>query len=214
MYSEPTIISETPVVDGPTPAAEDGASRRFGDATLVVEVPENARVYVNNRLTSTPGSTRKYVSRNLTTGKDYFYTVTAEVEKEGEVVKESQRVALNVGHSRTVKFNFASYRRDVEEPETSKLPEPAANPTTSLTLKVPADAEVTLGGNPTKAVGEVRTFSTTRLARGEKWGDYSVEVTVMRNGEPVSQTQHVSISGGQQPVLEFDFDAPSAFKGQ
>ena len=43
---------------------------------------------------------------------------------------------------------------------------------TSVTLFVPEDAKVTLGGMETNASGTMRYFSTTTLEEGKAWEDY------------------------------------------
>src|SRR5437870_11396086 len=74
-----------PATDGttppdPMPPEGSGAAIRRGNGTLVVEVPAEAKIYVNDRLTTTPGAIREYVSRNLVRGYNYTYEVRAEME--------------------------------------------------------------------------------------------------------------------------------------
>ena len=77
---------------------------------------------------------------------------------------------------------------------------------TSLTLNVPDDAKVYLSGNETRASGSKRRFSTTRIDEGQKWADYLVRVTVERDGRTLSKEQRVTLKGGDQTELNFDFD--------
>jgi uncharacterized protein (TIGR03000 family) len=75
-----------------------------------------------------------------------------------------------------------------------------------LTLNVPEDAEVYLSGVQTKSTGPVRNFVTSKIAKGEKWSDYHVVVTVDRDGQKLSKEQDVSLSGGDDLELSFSFD--------
>ncbi len=76
---------------------------------------------------------------------------------------------------------------------------------TRLTLHVPAEAKVTLAGVPTKQSGEVRQFTSTRLSPGQVWDDYTVEVTMERNGQTVREERTISLTGGQSQELSIDF---------
>jgi uncharacterized protein (TIGR03000 family) len=76
---------------------------------------------------------------------------------------------------------------------------------TSLTLNVPEDARVYLSGHETTTEGEQRRFSTTRIEPGQKWADYLVKVTVDRDGRTLTQERRVTINGGEQTELSFEF---------
>jgi uncharacterized protein (TIGR03000 family) len=83
-------------------------------------------------------------------------------------------------------------------------------PKTRLTLHVPTDAVVTLAGVPTKQTGEVRQYTTTRLASGQVWGDYKVVVSLERNGQTLRQERTIQLTGGQSQELSIDFDNSDA----
>ena len=119
---------EHPATEAP---AEDSSAR------LEVKLPAQARVFVNGKPTSTPGEIRRYVSRNLKPNTTYTYEVRAELDQGDEVLELSQVVELRAGADESIAFDFGS---------TDEL-------VTSLTLNVPEDAMVTLGGASTKAAG-------------------------------------------------------------
>ncbi|HEY3392282.1 MAG TPA: TIGR03000 domain-containing protein, partial [Lacipirellulaceae bacterium] len=77
---------------------------------------------------------------------------------------------------------------------------------TRLTLHVPADAVVTLAGVPTKQTGEVRQYTTTRLASGQVWDDYTVVVSLERNGQTLREERTLRLTGGQAQELSIEFD--------
>lgn len=83
--------------------------------------------------------------------------------------------------------------------------QPAAK--TRLTLHVPADASVTLAGVPTKQTGEVRQFTTTKLAPGQIWEDYTVVVATERDGQTLREERTIKLTGGQSQELSIDFDS-------
>jgi uncharacterized protein (TIGR03000 family) len=67
---------------------------------------------------------------------------------------------------------------------------------TQLTLKVPADAKVSLSGVATKQTGEVRQFTTTKLASGQAWENYQVVVEMQRDGKAVREERMITLTGG------------------
>jgi uncharacterized protein (TIGR03000 family) len=76
-----------------------------------------------------------------------------------------------------------------------------------LTLHVPAEATVTLAGVATKQTGEVRQFTTSRLAPGQVWDDYKVVVTMERNGQPLREERTIKLTGGESQQLSINFDS-------
>ena len=157
----------------------------ISEAVLGLSVPEDAKVYINGKLTATPGTLREYVSRKLKAGKSYSYQVKAVIERDGERIVRSKLVRIKTGTSQLVKFDFT--RRQV----------------TKLVLKVPADAEVLLDGHQTKATGIKRVFSTEKLTNDQSWKDYHVEVRYQVAGRQVVREQSLTLTAGATEVLEF-----------
>jgi uncharacterized protein (TIGR03000 family) len=170
----------------PQPAAEAGDQA----GVLKLNVPASAKVFINGNPTKSEGSTRSFVSKGLSPGMRYRYQVRAEMTRDGKVVEQTKYVSLRAGKTAALAFDFGD-NKAVE---------------TSLTLNVPADAKVTLSGNETKAEGPVRRFRTQKIAEGMKWSDYRIEVVVEREGKKLTKHQDVTISGGDQLELTFDFN--------
>ena len=72
---------------------------------------------------------------------------------------------------------------------------------TTLTVDVPADAKITLAGVPTKQSGEVREFATNKLPAGQTWSNYTVTVSVTRDGKTLSQDRTIMLTGGESQEL-------------
>ena len=162
----------------------------IGEAVLGLSVPEDAKVYINGKLTTTPGTLREYVSRKLKSGKSYSYQVKAVVERDGKVLVRSKLVRIETGTSQLVEFDFI-------RPQVTKL-----------VLKVPADAEVLLDGQETKASGKIRVFTTGKLTNEQSWDDYQVEVRYQVAGEQVIRKQTLTLTAGATEVLEFGTGSP------
>lgn len=185
----------------PPPPSDSGAGlyRPSANAVLTVHVPADARVFVNGLLTTSTGSVRRYVSNGLRAGYNYTYNLRAEIVRDGQTIAETKTVKLQAGDAPEVEFALNASTEN-----------PIANQAirTSLTLHVPADAKVYLSGNETHGSGEVRTFSTTKLAEGQAWGNYVVRVEVERNGRTLSKEEMVELNGGDIRELTVDFDVP------
>jgi uncharacterized protein (TIGR03000 family) len=83
----------------------------------------------------------------------------------------------------------------------------AAPAKTKLVLRVPSDARVTLAGAETKQSGDVREFSTMKLASGQAWQNYTVHVEVTRDGKTLAEDRQITLTGGEVQELAIDFDA-------
>lgn len=170
-------------------------------AVLQVNVPADAKVFVNGYETTSTGESRRYVSSGLENGKSYTYELKAEIVRDGKPVTESQTVKMQAGQTQQVTFalnaNPAAGEKVVSEPSKTKL-----------TLKVPADAKVFIAGYETKATGEVREFATAKLAAGQAWDNYTVRVEAMRDGQLVSHEEKLTLIGGEDRSLEVNLDAP------
>ncbi|MCY3012649.1 MAG: TIGR03000 domain-containing protein [Planctomycetota bacterium] len=74
---------------------------------LTVEVPNDAKVFVNDRPTTSLGATREFTSRNLEQGKQYDFRVRAEMmNKDGKWVSETQQTSMRAGESEALRFTF------------------------------------------------------------------------------------------------------------
>lgn len=173
------------------PPADDQTSTS-GEATLTVNVPQDARIYVNGVKTKSVGSERSYISRGLQAGMNYTYQVRAELERDGKLVEETKTVSMQAGRTARVAFSL----------EASEVAT-----TTTLTLNVPADAKVFLAGNETTGTGAVREFTTSKLAAGQSWENYSIRVTFDRDGQTVTREKSVTLNAGENQMVSFESEA-------
>ena len=189
-----TEVPDVPASPALPPLPNDAQNASDGSAVLSVVVPEDARVYVNGKLTSTPGTHRQYVSHGLVPGYEYTYEIQAVVNRGGRLMTDKQVVQVRAGDTKGLAMNLSS------------APAPTAI-ATSLKIHVPDNAQVQLEGRTMKATGTVRQFSTTGLAKGDRWDDYRVVVTMDRDGRPVTQEKTLTMVGGESHELRFDFGA-------
>jgi uncharacterized protein (TIGR03000 family) len=164
----------------------NGEARHGDTALLIVNVPENARVFVNGYETTSTGAVRQFLSSGLQRGKAYVYEVRAVVEATGEEIGETKVVRLTAGNRRELAFASLTQSDHAD---------------TVLTLRVPEGAEVELAGVQTKMTGTNRVYASQKLAAGESWNDYQVRVTL--NG--VTKEHTMTIRGGENHELAFEF---------
>jgi uncharacterized protein (TIGR03000 family) len=77
-------------------------------ATVVVNLPADAKLTVDGRATSSVTAVRTFVSPTLLPNHSYTYTLTAEVMQNGTPVRQSQQIAVRAGQETRVEFNFAT----------------------------------------------------------------------------------------------------------
>ena len=163
---------------------------------LTVNVPDDAKVFVNGAATRSTGSLRQYISRGLDSDRSYTYEVRAEVTRNGKTIEQTKSVRLEGGQTVSLAFDLRS----------------SDTPATTLTLNVPEDAKVILGGKETSATGDVRTYRTTKLEAGKSWSDYKVVVSVDRDGETLTKEETIKLSAGDDVQLSFNFDTADPTK--
>jgi uncharacterized protein (TIGR03000 family) len=107
----PTPATPTPAIPL-TPKASTGLSRSDAGA-LTIWVPEDAKVFVNGRATTSVGSRRQYVSFGLKPGLSYNYEVRAEVIRDGQPLVETRSIMLTAGSRSALAFNFDKSKSNV-----------------------------------------------------------------------------------------------------
>ncbi len=175
----------------PDPGPSDDVTtlmrRTLLESQIDVRLPADAQIYVNGNLTTSQGAERNFVSRNQTAGKIYRYEIKAVLDG----VEKVEEFTMIAGGTKTLDFDFTA--------------------TTVVALEVPADANIELAGNQIKQNGKtLREFKTTSLQDGETWDDYKIVVSVVREGERISQEKTIKVIGGESYALAFDFDQVDA----
>lgn len=96
-----TSPEQNPMVPGsgtpvPAPKKVDDASVR---SQLVVELPEDARLFVDGIEMKTTSNRRVFVTPPLQTGRTYFYDLRAEMQRDGQPVAVTGRVVIRPGQN-------------------------------------------------------------------------------------------------------------------
>ena len=77
-------------------------------ATLVVSVPADAKLAVDGYLTASTSAVRTLTSPVLENGKEYVYTLKAEVVRDGKTVTTTKEVAVHSGDLVKVAMDMGS----------------------------------------------------------------------------------------------------------
>jgi uncharacterized protein (TIGR03000 family) len=76
-------------------------------ATIVVNVPADARLFVDGAATTSTSEVRTLVTPTIEVGTTYVYTMRAEVVRDGRTVEQTQVVNVTGGQTANVRFNFS-----------------------------------------------------------------------------------------------------------
>ena len=85
----------------------ESARRDNRVARVVVKVPENAKVYLQDQPMSLTGKVRKFVSPRLDPQREYEYTVRVELEQDGQTLTETAKTRVKAGQRVEVSVDFA-----------------------------------------------------------------------------------------------------------
>jgi uncharacterized protein (TIGR03000 family) len=73
-------------------------------ARLLVQVPADAKLYIDGRLMKSTSPSRVFTTPVLQPGQLYFYEVRAEMVRDGQVVRETRRVLVRSGQDSRAVF--------------------------------------------------------------------------------------------------------------
>jgi len=108
-YGAPVVPSIAPIaapmgdkVPEKKPSTDLGNPNR---AKLIVEVPADAKLYIDDQLMKTTASVRTFNTPVLEKGEAYYYIVRAEVVRDGKVVAQTKQVIIRAGEEVRTLFN-------------------------------------------------------------------------------------------------------------
>jgi len=71
-------------------------------ATIVVSLPAEARLLIDDEATASTSAQRVFVSPNLNPGRDFHYNLKAEFVRDGRTLAVSKEVAVRAGNQTQV----------------------------------------------------------------------------------------------------------------
>jgi uncharacterized protein (TIGR03000 family) len=98
-------VESAPVTTPPAPSNGKKPSTALPTpAKLIVEVPAEAKLYIDDRPMKTPSSRRTFTTPNLQPGQAYYYIVRAELVRDGKPFSQTKRVIVRPGEEVTASF--------------------------------------------------------------------------------------------------------------
>jgi uncharacterized protein (TIGR03000 family) len=98
----------------PPPMKEPPAKEVDSTAKLVINVPEDAKLFIDNVPMKTTSANRTFKTPQLIRGQTYFYDIRVEVVRGGQTVSETKRVLLRAGSTIQTSFNDLIDRNPTE----------------------------------------------------------------------------------------------------
>ena len=81
-------------------------------ASILVKVPADAKVFIDNYQMKSTSTERLFTSPELVPGKSYFYTIRVLIEKDGKLLEESRKVLVHAGETSRLAFDNLDKPRD------------------------------------------------------------------------------------------------------
>ncbi|MBY0523996.1 MAG: TIGR03000 domain-containing protein [Gemmataceae bacterium] len=91
--------------DVPAKKKEEEASKA-APATIVVSLPANAKLLIDDRATTSTSAVRTFATPALEQGKEFSYTLTAEIVREGKTETVTEKVTVRAGEASRVNISF------------------------------------------------------------------------------------------------------------
>jgi uncharacterized protein (TIGR03000 family) len=85
-------------------AGQSGNSKT-AEARLVVQVPTDAKLFIDDQPTKSTTSTRIFSTPPLERGQQYYYVLRAEVVRDGKTRTDSKRVQVRAGQEVRASFS-------------------------------------------------------------------------------------------------------------
>lgn len=95
-----------PAATTPPPAAGGGGAANPGkSASLIIEKPADAKIFVDNLPVKSEGTTQAFATPTLDPSQSYFYVVRVEMTRDGKPISETRRVVVRSGQMIQETFN-------------------------------------------------------------------------------------------------------------
>jgi len=155
-------------------------------AQVVVRVSADAKLFADDQATQLTGPERVFLTPDLSTGRDFQYTLKIEYPVGGETKSDTKQVVVRAGH-RTV-IDFAT---------------PTSEKTTSpVTVTLPEKSKLFVDGVVAAASGGKHSFQTPELPKGKPFV-YEFRAEVEKDGKTETVSQKVTFNAGEPIVVDF-----------
>jgi uncharacterized protein (TIGR03000 family) len=84
-------------------------------ATLVVDLPANAKLLIDGQPTQLTSATRTFITPPLKPGQEYYYDLKAELNRDGKTLAATKRVTIRPGQESRVRLDFSGQTATTED---------------------------------------------------------------------------------------------------
>ncbi len=88
------------------PTVGDALASVDAPATIVVTLPEDAKLSIDDSPTTSTSGNRVFVSPSLPSGREYHYTLRAEVMRDGKAVQLEEKITVRAGEETRVELTL------------------------------------------------------------------------------------------------------------
>ena len=99
---------EVPIEVVPIESRGASIGQQDANADLIVRLPADARLFVDDQVMYAAGAARHLRSPQLAAGKTYQYKLRAEITRDGQTTTETKLVKVMAGKSQEVQFDLES----------------------------------------------------------------------------------------------------------
>jgi len=164
-------------------------------ATVIVQLPAEASLYVDGQLSKLTSDNRTLISPVLQTGQDYVYTLKAEVMRDGKPVTASKEILVRAGGTTRVRFE------SLNPPPVAEAPAESGTPS-RVQVRLPENARLYADGVRVQLNKSTSSFETPKLRPGMKYF-YILKAELERDGRTLSQSREVVVESGKQVDVDF-----------
>lgn len=172
-----------------------------GKGEVLLDLPADALILVNEKRVD---AASVFLTPMLRSDQEYAVNVEAVLIRDGKSISRVKQFALHAGE--VVRLAY-----DDMEPAAGRWVRTGQNTAAPahITVRLPADARLTVQGVECPLTSETRAFDTPVLTPGKAYA-YVLRAEVMRDGRPLAQTQRITFRSGERVQVSFEkFDAQS-----
>jgi uncharacterized protein (TIGR03000 family) len=100
---------------GNPPPTNPGTVRASAPATIVVTLPEGARLTVDGTATKSTAAVRTFATPALESGKTFYYTMTAQIERDGQALSTTETITVRAGETTRLDLPAARFTQAVAQ---------------------------------------------------------------------------------------------------
>jgi uncharacterized protein (TIGR03000 family) len=107
-YEKPKDKKPEKVTKPPKEEGKEDEARLPAPATLIVNLPAEATLTIDGAATQSTSATRVFASPDLPPDKEFYYTLKADMVRNGEKISTTKKVSVRAGQQTNVMLEFPS----------------------------------------------------------------------------------------------------------